>query len=206
MGYIMLTQLLLKIFTLVTCTSNTRKYLKSPIDHIITNLGNNIGVGRHSARSSIGEKFIYLAKNTTKVFEDNNITSIASFKIFCKLGRGHNAAVYKVQKTERPDMGRFYAMKVTPAKKVSMGKLAMEYEILEKFHHPFIMNVTYIFRDLDYAFAVTDILTPFKPFLKAKRRFTDREVQFYLAEVALAVLAIHSKGVAHNDVDFSNRF
>ena len=91
----MLTQLFLKIFTLVTCTNNTRKYLESPIDHSITNLGDNMGGGRHPARSSIQEKFTYLAKNTTKVFEDYNITSIASFKILCKLGRGHNAAVYR---------------------------------------------------------------------------------------------------------------
>ena len=189
---------------LLTCTSNSRKYFKSSIIPSIKKNGNNFGDSSRSVRSSIVNKVSYLGRNTTHTFKVNNVTSMASFKLFCKLGAGHYAGVYKVQKIDGPDKGRFYALKVTPAKKISMGKLAKEYEILDKFHHPFILNITYIFRDPSYAYAVTDVLTPFKPILKAIGQLNYGAIQFYIAELVLAVQALHSKGVVHNDIYFDN--
>ena len=111
----------------------------------------------NSARSSI----MYMSTNTSSIFEANNITSMDSFMIYCKLGSGHTSRVYKVQKIDGRDKGCFYALKVIPAHKTGLGILAKEYEILEKFQHPFILNMTYIFKDSKYAYAVSKILVPF---------------------------------------------
>ena len=163
----------------------------------------NVQMGS-SVRSNILEKFFYLGRNATKTFQDNNITSIASFKIFCKLGGGHNGGVYKAQKIDGPDQGRFYALKASAAKKISIGILAKEFEVLAKFRNPFIVNMTYIFKDSNHAYAVMDLMTPFRPFLKAKRSLNNNEVAFYMAELILAVQALHAKGVVHKDIVLHN--
>ncbi|KAH0630965.1 hypothetical protein JD844_004388, partial [Phrynosoma platyrhinos] len=115
----------------------------------------------------------------------------AQFELLKVLGQGSFGKVFLVRKIIGPDAGQLYAMKVL--KKASLKvrdrvRTKMERDILVEVNHPFIVKLHYG----EYLFVVCIVM------------FTEEDVKFYLAELALALDHLHSLGIVYRDLKPEN--
>ena len=82
--------------------------------------------------------------------------------------------------------------------------LKHEFDIMTTFHHPFIGNASYLFKDLHRVYMASTLKIPFETFLFAKGALNEDDVSFYMAEIILVLEHLHNKDVAHRDIKVDN--
>jgi p90 ribosomal S6 kinase len=82
----------------------------------------------------------------------------------------------------------------------------MERDILAQISHPFIVKLHYAYQTQGKVYLVLDFLRGGDLFTRLSKEvmFTERDVQFYLAELALALDHLHSLGIVYRDLKPEN--
>nr|XP_033802482.1 ribosomal protein S6 kinase alpha-6 isoform X4 [Geotrypetes seraphini] len=133
----------------------------------------------------------------------------AQFELLKVLGQGSFGKVFLVRKIVGPDAEHLYAMKVL--KKASLKvrdrvRTKMERDILVEVNHPFIVKLHYAFQTEGKLYLILDFLRGGDVFTRLSKEvmFTEEDVKFYLAELALALDHLHSLGIVYRDLKPEN--
>uniref|UniRef100_A0A8C2A705 Ribosomal protein S6 kinase n=1 Tax=Cyprinus carpio TaxID=7962 RepID=A0A8C2A705_CYPCA len=146
----------------------------------------------------------------------------SQFELLKVLGQGSFGKVFLVRKLMGPDAGQLYAMKVL--KKASLKvrdrvRTKMERDILGEVNHPFIVKLHYAFQTEGKLYLILDFLRGGDVFTRLSKEvsiscskiictnkpefhvmFTEEDVKFYLAELALALDHLHNLGIVYRDL------
>ncbi|XP_042567325.1 ribosomal protein S6 kinase alpha-6 [Cyprinus carpio] len=133
----------------------------------------------------------------------------SQFELLKVLGQGSFGKVFLVRKLMGPDAGQLYAMKVL--KKASLKvrdrvRTKMERDILVEVNHPFIVKLHYAFQTEGKLYLILDFLRGGDVFTRLSKEvmFTEEDVKFYLAELALALDHLHNLGIVYRDLKPEN--
>uniref|UniRef100_H2T7G9 non-specific serine/threonine protein kinase n=1 Tax=Takifugu rubripes TaxID=31033 RepID=H2T7G9_TAKRU len=133
----------------------------------------------------------------------------SQFELLKVLGQGSFGKVFLVRKILGPDAGQLYAMKVL--KKASLKvrdrvRTKMERDILVEVNHPFIVKLHYAFQTEGKLYLILDFLRGGDVFTRLSKEvmFTEEDVKFYLAELALALDHLHNLGIVYRDLKPEN--
>ncbi|CAF4953830.1 unnamed protein product, partial [Rotaria sp. Silwood1] len=133
----------------------------------------------------------------------------SQFELLQTLGAGSFGKVFLVRKIVGPDTGTLYAMKVLNKASLKVRdrqRTKMERDILAHMSHPFIVKLHYAYQTQGKVYLVLDFLRGGDLFTRLSKEvmFTERDVQFYLAELALALDHLHSLGIVYRDLKPEN--
>ena len=132
------------------------------------------------------------------------------------LGNGSFAKVYLVRKEEEQCAVSgerhftYYAMKVLDKRMIKERDydnfIKLEKTLTQKLNHPFILKLHYSFQCKRQLYMILDFEVGGSLFfhMNKVRRFTEKEVMFYAAEIVLALEYLHSKGVLYRDLKPEN--
>uniref|UniRef100_A0A8K9UGY0 non-specific serine/threonine protein kinase n=1 Tax=Oncorhynchus mykiss TaxID=8022 RepID=A0A8K9UGY0_ONCMY len=131
------------------------------------------------------------------------------FELRKVLGQGSFGKVFLVKKTTGPDTGQLYAMKVLKKATLKVRdrvRTKMERDILVEVNHPFIVKLHYAFQTEGKLYLILDFLRGGDLFTRLSKEvmFTEEDVKFYLAELALALDHLHSLGIIYRDLKPEN--
>ncbi|RWS17163.1 ribosomal protein S6 kinase 2 beta-like isoform X1 [Dinothrombium tinctorium] len=146
----------------------------------------------------------------TAVTKEGHPNADASqFALLRVLGEGSFGKVFLVKKIVGPDSGTLYAMKVLRKATLKVRdrvRSKMERDILAEVNHPFIVKLNYAFQTEGKLYLVLDFLRGGDLFTRLNKEvmFTEEDVKFYLAELALALDHLHSLGIIYRDLKPEN--
>ncbi|CAB4068705.1 RPS6KA [Lepeophtheirus salmonis] len=133
----------------------------------------------------------------------------SQFELLQVLGQGSFGKVFLVRKIEGKDSGTLYAMKVL--KKATLRfrdrvRTKKERDILAEIEHPFMVKLYYAFQTEGKLYLILDFLRGGDLFTRLSKEimFTEEDVKFYLAELALALIHLHSLGIIYRDLKPEN--
>uniref|UniRef100_A0A8K9XF52 non-specific serine/threonine protein kinase n=1 Tax=Oncorhynchus mykiss TaxID=8022 RepID=A0A8K9XF52_ONCMY len=131
------------------------------------------------------------------------------FELRKVLGQGSFGKVFLVKKATGPDAGQLYAMKVLKKATLKVRdrvRTKMERDILVEVNHPFIVKLHYAFQTEGKLYLILDFLRGGDLFTRLSKEvmFTEEDVKFYLAELALALDHLHSLGIIYRDLKPEN--
>ncbi|XP_051870058.1 ribosomal protein S6 kinase alpha-3 isoform X2 [Pristis pectinata] len=133
----------------------------------------------------------------------------SQFEILKVLGQGSFGKVFLVRKTQGCDAGQLYAMKVLKKATLKVRdrvRTKMERDILVEVNHPFIVKLHYAFQTEGKLYLLLDFLRGGDLFTRLSKEvmFTEEDVKFYLAELALALDHLHGLGIIYRDLKPEN--
>ncbi|KAJ8383759.1 hypothetical protein AAFF_G00215180 [Aldrovandia affinis] len=133
----------------------------------------------------------------------------SQFELLKVLGQGSYGKVFLVRKIKGPDTGQLYAMKVLKKATLKVRdqvRSKMERDILAEVNHPFIVKLHYAFQTEGKLYLILDFLRGGDLFTRLSKEvmFTEEDVKFYLAELALALDHLHSLGIIYRDLKPEN--
>ncbi|XP_075226417.1 ribosomal protein S6 kinase alpha-2-like isoform X2 [Lycorma delicatula] len=133
----------------------------------------------------------------------------SQFELLKVLGQGSFGKVFLVRKVVGADSGTLYAMKVLKKATLKVRdrvRTKMERNILVDVRHPFIVRLHYAFQTEGKLYLILDFLRGGDLFTRLSKEvmFTEEDVKFYLAELALALDHIHSLGIIYRDLKPEN--
>ncbi|KAH0809667.1 hypothetical protein GEV33_013123 [Tenebrio molitor] len=133
----------------------------------------------------------------------------SQFELLKVLGEGSFGKVFLVRKVVGADNGRLYAMKVLKKATLKVRdrhRTKMERNILVDVEHPFIVKLHYAFQTAGKLYLILDFLRGGDLFSRLSKEvmFTEEDVKFYLAELALALNHLHSLGIIYRDLKPEN--
>lgn len=133
----------------------------------------------------------------------------SQFELLKVLGQGSYGKVFLVRKIKGPDAGQLYAMKVLKKATLKVRdrvRSKMERDILAEVNHPFIVKLHYAFQTEGKLYLILDFLRGGDLFTRLSKEvmFTEEDVKFYLAELALALDHLHSLGIIYRDLKPEN--
>lgn len=133
----------------------------------------------------------------------------SQFKLLQVLGQGSFGKVFLVKKITGPDSGTLYAMKVLKKATLKVRdrmRTKMERDILAEVSHPFIVKLQYAFQTEGKLYLILDFLKGGDLFTRLSKEvmFTEDDVKFYLAELALALDHLHNLGIIYRDLKPEN--
>ncbi|GCB66814.1 hypothetical protein scyTo_0007945 [Scyliorhinus torazame] len=133
----------------------------------------------------------------------------SQFDLLKVLGQGSFGKVFLVKKTHGSDAGQLYAMKVLKKATLKVRdrvRTKMERDILVEVNHPFIVKLHYAFQTEGKLYLLLDFLRGGDLFTRLSKEvmFTEEDVKFYLAELALALDHLHSLGIIYRDLKPEN--
>jgi len=131
------------------------------------------------------------------------------FDLLRVLGQGSFGKVFLVRKIRGKDAGSLYAMKVLKKATLKVRdriRTKMERNILADVEHPFIVRLHYAFQTEGKLYLILDFLRGGDLFTRLSKEimFTEEDVKFYLAELALALEHLHSLGIIYRDLKPEN--
>ncbi|XP_051945814.1 ribosomal protein S6 kinase alpha-2-like [Xyrauchen texanus] len=131
------------------------------------------------------------------------------FQLLKVLGQGSYGKVFLVRKIKGSDTGQLYAMKVLKKATLKVRdrvRSKMERDILAEVNHPFIVKLHYAFQTEGKLYLILDFLRGGDLFTRLSKEvmFTEEDVKFYLAELALALDHLHSLGIIYRDLKPEN--
>ncbi|XP_037550127.1 ribosomal protein S6 kinase alpha-3 isoform X2 [Nematolebias whitei] len=131
------------------------------------------------------------------------------FELRKVLGQGSFGKVFLVRKITGPDAGQLYAMKVLKKATLKVRdrvRTKMERDILVEVNHPFIVKLHYAFQTEGKLYLILDFLKGGDLFTRLSKEvmFTEEDVKFYLAELALALDHLHGLGIIYRDLKPEN--
>ncbi|XP_010837892.1 PREDICTED: ribosomal protein S6 kinase alpha-2-like [Bison bison bison] len=129
----------------------------------------------------------------------------SQFELLKVLGQGSYGKVFLVRKVKGSDAGQLYAMKVLKKATLKVRdrvRSKMERDILAEVNHPFIVKLHYAFQTEGKLYLILDFLRGGDLFTRLSKEvmFTEEDVKFYLAELALALDHLHSLGIIYRDL------
>ncbi|XP_015218812.1 ribosomal protein S6 kinase alpha-2 isoform X2 [Lepisosteus oculatus] len=133
----------------------------------------------------------------------------SQFELLKVLGQGSYGKVFLVRKIKGTDTGQLYAMKVLKKATLKVRdrvRSKMERDILAEVNHPFIVKLHYAFQTEGKLYLILDFLRGGDLFTRLSKEvmFTEEDVKFYLAELALALDHLHSLGIIYRDLKPEN--
>ena len=123
------------------------------------------------------------------------------------IGRGGFGKVWKVKLKKTSE---YFALKEMSKMKIidrrSELSIMSEKTLLSKLNNPFIVNMYFTFQDFSNLYLVMDLLTggDLRYHLAKKKRFSEMETKFFIANMLLALEYIHSKNIIHRDIKPEN--
>uniref|UniRef100_A0A674JIU2 Ribosomal protein S6 kinase n=1 Tax=Terrapene triunguis TaxID=2587831 RepID=A0A674JIU2_9SAUR len=186
---------------------------KPAVSAILTEMGHRIGpcwktwIGRkqqHTEEGNIKEIAI-----THHVKEGHEKADPSQFELLKVLGQGSFGKVFLVKKISGSDARQLYAMKVLKKATLKVRdrvRTKMERDILVEVNHPFIVKLHYAFQTEGKLYLILDFLRGGDLFTRLSKEvmFTEEDVKFYLAELALALDHLHSLGIIYRDLKPEN--
>uniref|UniRef100_A0A674EK74 Ribosomal protein S6 kinase n=1 Tax=Salmo trutta TaxID=8032 RepID=A0A674EK74_SALTR len=163
--------------------------------------------GRESGSTDDGIlKEIDISQHTKEGFEKADPSQFELLKV---LGQGSYGKVFLVRKIRGSDRGQLYAMKVLRKATLKVRdrvRSKMERDILAEVNHPFIVKLHYAFQTEGKLYLILDFLRGGDLFTRLSKEvmFTEEDVKFYLAELALALDHLHSLGIIYRDLKPEN--
>ncbi|XP_064927601.1 ribosomal protein S6 kinase alpha-3 isoform X4 [Columba livia] len=168
--------------------------------------------------------FKFLSLRVRSIQEEGNIKEIAithhvkeghekadpsQFELLKVLGQGSFGKVFLVKKISGSDARQLYAMKVLKKATLKVRdrvRTKMERDILVEVNHPFIVKLHYAFQTEGKLYLILDFLRGGDLFTRLSKEvmFTEDDVKFYLAELALALDHLHSLGIIYRDLKPEN--
>uniref|UniRef100_A0A8C7ZLX8 Ribosomal protein S6 kinase n=1 Tax=Oryzias sinensis TaxID=183150 RepID=A0A8C7ZLX8_9TELE len=136
--------------------------------------------------------------NITNVVKEGSEKADASqFELLKVLGQGSFGKVFLVRKVTPPDANQLYAMKVLKKATLKVRdrvRTKMERDILADVNHPFVVKLHYAFQTEGKLYLILDFLRGGDLFTRLSKEvmFTEEDVKFYLAELALGLDHLHS--------------
>uniref|UniRef100_A0A8C7E245 non-specific serine/threonine protein kinase n=1 Tax=Naja naja TaxID=35670 RepID=A0A8C7E245_NAJNA len=151
-----------------------------------------LGLFFHSQEESI-VKEIDISHHVKEGFEKADPSQFELLKV---LGQGSYGKVFLVRKIKGSDTGQLYAMKVLKKATLKVRdrvRSKMERDILAEVNHPFIVKLHYAFQTEGKLYLILDFLRGGDLFTRLSKEvmFTEEDVKFYLAELALALDHLH---------------
>jgi len=129
------------------------------------------------------------------------------FDLLTVIGRG---SFGKVMQVRHKKDGKIYAMKVM-RKDAIIAKNQVthtrdEKNILQSIRHPFIVNLNYAFQTKDKLYMILDYVNGGELFyhLKKEGKFSEERVRMYAAEIASALIHLHTHGIIYRDLKPEN--
>uniref|UniRef100_A0A8C1M855 non-specific serine/threonine protein kinase n=1 Tax=Cyprinus carpio TaxID=7962 RepID=A0A8C1M855_CYPCA len=146
---------------------------------------------------------------THLVKEGSEKADTRQFELCKVLGQGSFGKVFLVRKITGPDAGQLYAMKVLKKATLKVRdrvRTKMERDILVEVNHPFIVKLHYAFQTEGKLYLILDFLRGGDLFTRLSKEvmFTEEDVKFYLAELALALDHLHGLGIIYRDLKPEN--
>ncbi|OQV19354.1 Ribosomal protein S6 kinase alpha-2 [Hypsibius exemplaris] len=131
------------------------------------------------------------------------------FELLKVLGQGSFGKVFLVRKVRGKDEGKLYAMKVL--KKATLKyrdrmRTKKERDILSEVNNPFVVKLHYAFQTEGKLYLILDFLRGGDLFSRLSKEvmFTEEDVKFYLAELAVALHHLHRFGIIYRDLKPEN--
>ncbi|XP_035176681.1 ribosomal protein S6 kinase alpha-3 isoform X3 [Oxyura jamaicensis] len=161
------------------------------------------------ARSIREEGHIKEIAITHHVKEGHEKADPSQFELLKVLGQGSFGKVFLVKKISGSDARQLYAMKVLKKATLKVRdrvRTKMERDILVEVNHPFIVKLHYAFQTEGKLYLILDFLRGGDLFTRLSKEvmFTEDDVKFYLAELALALDHLHSLGIIYRDLKPEN--
>uniref|UniRef100_A0A8C8SLN2 non-specific serine/threonine protein kinase n=1 Tax=Pelusios castaneus TaxID=367368 RepID=A0A8C8SLN2_9SAUR len=146
---------------------------------------------------------------THHVKEGHERADPSQFELLKVLGQGSFGKVFLVKKISGSDARQLYAMKVLKKATLKVRdrvRTKMERDILVEVNHPFIVKLHYAFQTEGKLYLILDFLRGGDLFTRLSKEvmFTEDDVKFYLAELALALDHLHSLGIIYRDLKPEN--
>uniref|UniRef100_A0A8I6AAF4 Ribosomal protein S6 kinase n=1 Tax=Rattus norvegicus TaxID=10116 RepID=A0A8I6AAF4_RAT len=146
---------------------------------------------------------------THHVKEGHEKADPSQFELLKVLGQGSFGKVFLVKKISGSDARQLYAMKVLKKATLKVRdrvRTKMERDILVEVNHPFIVKLHYAFQTEGKLYLILDFLRGGDLFTRLSKEvmFTEEDVKFYLAELALALDHLHSLGIIYRDLKPEN--
>ncbi|XP_042700612.1 ribosomal protein S6 kinase alpha-1 isoform X8 [Chrysemys picta bellii] len=146
---------------------------------------------------------------THHVKEGSEKADPSQFELLKVLGQGSFGKVFLVRKITPPDNGHLYAMKVLKKATLKVRdrvRTKMERDILADVNHPFVVKLHYAFQTEGKLYLILDFLRGGDLFTRLSKEvmFTEEDVKFYLAELALGLDHLHSLGILYRDLKPEN--
>ncbi|XP_046986596.1 ribosomal protein S6 kinase 2 beta isoform X2 [Schistocerca americana] len=163
---------------------------------------------QHNSRENDnGETHEFELKEVVK--EGHEKADPSQFELLKVLGQGSFGKVFLVRKVVGKDTGTLYAMKVLKKATLKVRdrmRTKTERNILVDVRHPFIVRLHYAFQTEGKLYLILDFLRGGDLFTRLSKEvmFTEEDVKFYLAELALALDHIHSLGIIYRDLKPEN--
>ncbi|XP_041351398.1 ribosomal protein S6 kinase 2 alpha-like [Gigantopelta aegis] len=145
----------------------------------------------------------------TTVTKEGVTADPSNFELLKVLGQGSFGKVFLVRKINGKDKGTLYAMKVLKKATLKVRdrqRTKMERDILADVNHPFIVKLHYAFQTEGKLYLILEFLRGGDLFTRLSKEvmFTEEDVKFYLAELALALDHLHSLGIIYRDLKPEN--
>uniref|UniRef100_A0A4W5LZM0 Ribosomal protein S6 kinase n=1 Tax=Hucho hucho TaxID=62062 RepID=A0A4W5LZM0_9TELE len=139
----------------------------------------------------------------------NGPSDARQFELLKVLGQGSFGKVFLVRKVTPPDDNELYAMKVLRKATLKVRdrvRTKMERDILADVNHPFVVKLHYAFQTEGKLYLILDFLRGGDLFTRLSKEvmFTEDDVKFYLAELALGLDHLHSLGIIYRDLKPEN--
>lgn len=143
------------------------------------------------------------------VKEGHDKADPSQFELLKVLGEGSFGKVFLVRKIVGKDAGVLYAMKVLKKATLKIKdrvRSTNERNILADVGHPFIVKLHYAFQTPGKLYLILDFLRGGDLFTRLSKEvmFTEEDVKFYLAELALALSHLHNIGIIYRDLKPEN--
>ncbi|XP_012273470.1 ribosomal protein S6 kinase 2 beta [Orussus abietinus] len=176
----------------------------------VENAEENTGPHRNEVKSPFGECSESHEIDVCDVVRDGyEKAEPGHFDLLKVLGQGSFGKVFLVRKVVGKDRGTLYAMKVLKKATLKVRdrmRTKMERNILVDVEHPFIVKLHYAFQTEGKLYLILDFLRGGDLFSRLSKEvmFTEDDVKFYLAELALALEHIHKLGIIYRDLKPEN--
>ncbi|ORZ20903.1 kinase-like domain-containing protein [Lobosporangium transversale] len=137
----------------------------------------------------------------------NSEIELSHFHLLRSVGKG---SFGKVRVVQHKRTKKIYALKyINKAKCIRMRaveNIIQERRLLEEIEYPLICNLRYAFQDDENLFMVLDLMLGGDLRFHLERTGPMREdvVRFYIAEIALALDALHTQNIIHRDLKPDN--
>jgi len=129
------------------------------------------------------------------------------FQFHFIIGRGGFGKVWKVQHKKSETL---YAMKEMLKSRVigkrSVTSVMNERLLLSTLEHDFIVNMQFAFQDREQLYMVLDLLDggDLRYHLSNKKKFSEKQTKFMIANLIISLEYIHDNGVIHRDLKPEN--
>lgn len=145
---------------------------------------------------------------TTVTNQDYRVDT-SHFELLKIIGQGSFGKVFLVRKITGHDANTLYAMKVLKKATLKVRdrqRTKMERNMLAEIDHPFIVKLHYAFQTEGKLYLILEFLRGGDLFTRLSKEvmFTEEDVKFYLAELALALDHLHHLGIIYRDLKPEN--